>query len=74
MFFDPIYDIINLSTDDVKNRSKNEKNQLYLEFPSIPSNESLARLIVAAFASALDPKIEEISAIKSAVTVCPLTE
>lgn len=45
-----------------------KENQLYLEFPSIPSNESLARLIVAAFASALDPTIEEISDIKSAVT------
>jgi stage II sporulation protein AB (anti-sigma F factor) len=39
-----------------------------LEFLSRSSNESFARVVVAAFASQLDPTIEELSDIKTAVS------
>ncbi|HSH36435.1 MAG TPA: anti-sigma F factor [Schnuerera sp.] len=39
-----------------------------LEFLSKSSNESFARVVVAAFASQLDPTIEELSDIKTAVS------
>ena len=43
-------------------------NQMKLEFESHASNESLARIAVAAFVAPLDPTIEEISDIKTAVS------
>ncbi|NLJ98535.1 MAG: anti-sigma F factor [Tissierellia bacterium] len=39
-----------------------------LEFSSKSSNESFARVVVAAFASQLDPTLEELSDIKTAVS------
>ncbi|MBZ2173632.1 anti-sigma F factor [Schnuerera sp. xch1] len=45
-----------------------EKNCMKLEFLSKSSNESFARVVVAAFASQLDPTIEELSDIKTAVS------
>ncbi len=39
-----------------------------LEFLSKSKNESFARVVVAAFASQLDPTIEELSDIKTAVS------
>lgn len=39
-----------------------------LEFQSKSSNESFARVVVAAFASQLDPTLEELSDIKTAVS------
>ena len=39
-----------------------------LEIPSLSENESFARVVVAAFASRLDPTLEEISDIKTAVS------
>lgn len=45
-----------------------EQNYMKLEFISKSSNESFARVVVAAFASQLDPTIEEISDIKTAVS------
>lgn len=45
-----------------------EKNYMKLEFLSKSSNESFARVVVAAFASQLDPTIEELSDIKTAVS------
>lgn len=45
-----------------------EKNYMKLEFISKSSNESFARVVVAAFASQLDPTIEELSDIKTAVS------
>lgn len=45
-----------------------EKNYMRIEFLSKSSNESFARVVVAAFASQLDPTIEEISDIKTAVS------
>lgn len=43
-------------------------NEMNLEFLSKSSNESFARITVAAFAAQLDPNIEEISDIKTAVS------
>lgn len=44
------------------------KNMMKLEFSSLSQNEGFARVAVAAFASQLDPTIEEISDIKTAVS------
>ena len=43
-------------------------NEMKLEFLSKSNNESFARITVAAFASQLDPTIEEIADIKTAVS------
>ena len=44
------------------------KNEMKIEFLSKSSNESFARIAVAAFASQLDPTVEEIADIKTAVS------
>ena len=44
------------------------ENEMRLEFLSKSSNEAFARLTVAAFASQLDPTIEELADIKTAVS------
>ena len=44
------------------------ENEINLEFLSKSSNEAFARLTVAAFASQLDPTIEELADIKTAVS------
>lgn len=44
------------------------KNEMKLEFLSRSVNESFARIAVAAFASQLDPTIEEIADIKTSVS------
>lgn len=43
-------------------------NYMKLEFLSKSNNESFARVVVAAFASQLDPTLEELSDIKTAVS------
>ena len=43
-------------------------NKFAVHFPSRSKNESFARTVVSAFASQLDPTIEEISDIKTAVS------
>lgn len=43
-------------------------NEMTLEISSKSSNESFARVTVAAFVSSLDPTIEEIADIKTAVS------
>ena len=48
--------------------SKNIKNEMKLEFLSKSVNEAFARISVAAFVSQLDPTIEEIADIKTAVS------
>lgn len=45
-----------------------DNNYMKLEFLSKSSNESFARVVVAAFAAQLDPTIEELSDIKTAVS------
>lgn len=44
------------------------KNEMKLEFLSKSNNEAFARISVAAFASQLDPTIEELADIKTAVS------
>ncbi len=44
------------------------ENKMKLEFLSKSNNEAFARITVASFASQLDPSIEEISDIKTAVS------
>lgn len=44
------------------------QNEMKLEFPSKSQNEAFARVAVSAFASQLDPTIEEISDVKTAVS------
>ena len=44
------------------------KNEMKLEFSSKSNNEAFARVTVAAFASQLDPTIEELADIKTAVS------
>ena len=45
-----------------------DKNYMKLEFLSKSDNEAFARVVVAAFASQLDPTLEELSDIKTAVS------
>ncbi|MBO7289386.1 MAG: anti-sigma F factor [Clostridia bacterium] len=45
-----------------------KQNELKTSFLAIPENESLARVISASFVSQLDPTIEEITDIKTAVS------
>ena len=44
------------------------ENEMKLEFISKSSNEAFARITIAAFASQLEPKIEELADIKTAVS------
>ena len=44
------------------------KQEMKLEFESIPSNEAFARVVVAAFLTRLNPTMEEIADIKTAVS------
>ena len=44
------------------------ENQMKLEFQSKSANESFARIAVAAFVTGLDPTLEEIADIKTAVS------
>lgn len=45
-----------------------EYNEVHLEFPSISCNESFARTVVAAFLIPVDPTVEEMADIKTAVS------
>ncbi len=47
---------------------KNYDNEMKIEFISNPNNEAFARISVASFVASLDPTIEEISDIKTAVS------
>lgn len=44
------------------------KNEMSLEFDALSSNESFARVAVAAFISSLNPTVEELADIKTAVS------
>ena len=45
-----------------------QKNYMRLQFPSRSENESLARIAVAAFAAQLDPTLEQLTELKTAVS------
>ena len=47
---------------------RNIKNEMKVEFLSKSANEAFARISIAAFASQLDPTIEEIADIKTSVS------
>lgn len=44
------------------------KNSMYMEFSAVSENEAFARSAAAAFAMSLDPTIEQLSEIKTAVS------
>ena len=44
------------------------KQEMKLEIDSIPSNEAFARVVVAAFLTRLNPTMEEVADIKTAVS------
>lgn len=44
------------------------KNEMKMEFDAISANESFARVAVAAFVAELDPTLEEIADVKTAVS------
>lgn len=44
------------------------ENNFKMEFISLSENESLARMVAAAFASNLDPTVEELAELKTAVS------
>ena len=46
----------------------NRQNRLRLAFPALSENEAFARVAVCAFLAPLDPTVEEISDIKTAVS------
>lgn len=63
--------ITDLSKDNDKNIIRgydSMQNEMELTFDSLSENESFARIAVAAFAAQLNPTIEEISDIKTAVS------
>ncbi|MCL6515769.1 anti-sigma F factor [Alicyclobacillus sp.] len=45
-----------------------QKNYMRLQFPSRSENESLARVAVAAFVAELDPTLEQLTELKTAVS------
>lgn len=47
---------------------KQEQNKVYIKFPALPQNEKLARMIVAAFMTRMNPTIEEMDDVKTAVS------
>lgn len=48
--------------------TRTPKNYMRLQFPSRSENESFARVAVAAFAAQLDPTMEELTELKTAVS------
>jgi len=51
-----------------KNEKENILNRMKLEFMNRSENESFARVAVAAFAAPLDPTVDELTEIKTAVS------
>ncbi len=48
--------------------NETRQNEMRLEFPSHSCNEAFARAVVGAFSAAMDPTLEELSDIKTAVS------
>jgi len=44
------------------------QNEMRLDFPALPENESFARMVVSAFMVPLNPTIEEMADVKTAVS------
>lgn len=47
---------------------KNRENKLYITFPAIPENEKISRMVAAAFLTEMNPTIEEMDDVKTAVS------
>ena len=43
-------------------------NEIHLEFAAVSDNESFARMVVAAFITPLNPTLEEVSDVKTAIS------
>lgn len=56
------------STERRRKSQKKLKNEMKIEFDAVSENEAFARVAVAAFVSPLNPTMEEISDIKTAVS------
>lgn len=54
--------------DTYNERSDKEHNEMQIEFDAISTNEAFARTAVASFLSPLNPTLEEISDVKTAVS------
>lgn len=51
-----------------KEQVRTRKNEIYMEFDAISENEGLARVVIAAFLSRLDPTVDEVDDVKTAVS------
>lgn len=60
--------MIEIKQTEVKKARYSLKNEMALEFDAISSNESFARVAVAAFVAPLNPTVEEMADIKTAVS------
>lgn len=60
--------MIEIKQTEVKKERYCLKNEMALEFDAISSNESFARIAVAAFVAPLNPTVEEMADIKTAVS------
>lgn len=50
------------------NNSNSKSNRMYIEFDSKSENEAFARVVAASFLTRLDPTLEEIEDVKTAVS------
>ncbi len=54
--------------EEKKKTGKRKEQKVRLEMPAVSQNESFARVFAAAFAARLDPNVEELADIKTAVS------
>lgn len=47
---------------------KEKENNMYIKFPAIPENEKMARMVAAAFLTNMNPTLEEMDDVKTAVS------
>ena len=47
---------------------RQEQNYMYITFPAIPENEKISRMAVAAFIVGMNPTVEELEDVKTAVS------
>lgn len=45
-----------------------KENEIYMEFDAVSENERLARVVIAAFLARLDPTVEQLEDVKTAVS------
>lgn len=62
------YNVIQESRSGWQDTGVLEKNEVVLEFGALSRNEGFARMVAAAFAAQMNPTMEEISDIKTAVS------